>query len=197
MEPILLASGSLRRQDYFKMLKIPFKILVPAIDETNQDNLNAEELCRNLAQRKVEKTISVLKDRMPLWIFGADTLISLDGDIFGKSEDRSHAKETLKKLSGKTHEVWTACALYSNRTRYLDCRCLKTNVTFADIDGETLEWYLDTCEWQGAAGAYKIQGLAACFITNIEGSYSSVVGLPIHLFYTMLIENGYNMENHT
>ncbi|GMO49510.1 MAG: Maf family protein [Termitinemataceae bacterium] len=194
MEAILLASGSLRRQEYFKMLKIPFKIFVPGIDESNTNNLDAKDFAMDLAKRKLDKTLHVTQGKEPLWIFAADTLVSLDGEIFGKSGSRDAAKSVLQKLSGKTHEVWTGCALYNNRTKATDCRCAKTKVTFTEINDASLEWYLNSAEWQGAAGSYKIQGIAACFIDNIEGSYSSVVGLPIHLFYTMLLDNGYKMD---
>ncbi|GMO30297.1 MAG: Maf family protein [Termitinemataceae bacterium] len=195
MEPILLASGSLRRQDYFKMLKIPFKILKPSIEETNPNNLSASELALDLAKRKVEKTISILNERLPNWIFAADTLVSLDNEIFGKSADRVQAESTLKKLSGREHEVWTACALYNGRTKNTDCRICRSTISFVPFSEEDLQWYLDLGEWQGSAGSYKIQGVGACFVKKIEGSYSSVVGLPLHLFYTMLIENGYPMHS--
>ncbi|GMO43521.1 MAG: Maf-like protein [Termitinemataceae bacterium] len=194
MEPIVLASGSLRRQDFFKMLKIPFKIMVPGIDETNTGNLDAKNLAIDISKRKLEKTMEIFQGKMPPWIFAADTLVSLDEEVFGKSADRAGAMSTLRKLSGRTHEVWTACALFNGRKKSIDCRCCNTAVTFAEFTQEDLEWYINSGEWQGAAGSYKIQGLASCFIKKIEGSYSSVVGLPLNLFYTMLLENGYQIH---
>jgi septum formation protein len=195
MESIVLASGSLRRQEYFKMLKLPFRIMPPSIDETNVNNLNAQDLTCYLAKCKVEKIIADLKGRLPLWIFAADTLLSLDGEVIGKSKDREEARQTLKRLSGRSHEVFTGCALYNGKEKKIDCRCEQSSVDFVPLSEADIEWYLDSGEWQGAAGSYKIQGMAGCFIRSIKGSFSSIVGLPLHLFYDMLTENGYPLKN--
>jgi septum formation protein len=82
-------------------------------------------------------------------------------------------------------------ALYSGKEKAVDCRSTVSQVTFAPISPEDIDWYIDTGEWQGVAGAYKVQGLASCFISNINGSYSGIVGLPLREFYVMLKENGY------
>lgn len=191
VDSIILASGSLRRHEYFKMMGIPFKIMPPVIDESFQGGVSPEEFAVQMASKKVEKIIRQLNGKTPQWIFGADTLISLDGTVLGKSSTRENAAETLKKLSGRAHDVVTSCALYCGKTGNIDCRTVKTHVEFAKISDIEMEWYLDTGEWQGAAGSYKIQGLAGCFITSITGSFSAVVGLPMRLLYTMLKENGY------
>jgi septum formation protein len=87
--------------------------------------------------------------------------------------------------------VVTATALYTGREKTIDCRSVTSAVTFASLAAEEIDWYLNTGEWQGVAGAYQVQGLAACFIERVEGSYSSIVGLPLRAFYVMLRENGY------
>lgn len=196
MESIILASGSRRRQDYFKLLGLPHKILPASVDEAYIEGLSPVEFAKKMATAKVEKILSDLGGKIPQWIFGADTLIALDGKVIGKSQTREDAEINLKKLSGRTHEVITACALFCGKNRRLECRDKSTIVHFAEIDKKMLEWYLDTGEWQGAAGSYKIQGLAGCFIEKIEGSFSGVVGLPLRLFYTMLVENGYDYGNY-
>jgi septum formation protein len=192
VESIILASGSLRRQKYFKMLGLPFKIMPPLVNEAYNESTPPDEFARSMAIKKVEKIIEQLNGKIPQWVFGADTLISLDGKALGKSSTREEAETTLKQLSGRTHEVITACALFCGKTRQIDCRTASTTVYFAEILPAELDWYLDTGEWQGAAGSYKIQGLAGCFVTKIEGSFTAVVGLPLRLFYRMLIENGYD-----
>ncbi|MDR1596135.1 MAG: Maf family protein [Treponema sp.] len=192
MEPIILASGSLQRQEFFKLLSLPFSIMPAQIDESTQGNLKPRELAEELAVRKVNKIVELLSGRIPNWIFGADTLISVDGDVYGKPGDRDDAQSMLTRLQGRSHEVVTAMALYRGREKTVDCRSVVSSVTFASIRHEDLEWYLDTGEWQGAAGAYKIQGLAGCFVSGISGSYSGIVGLPMHEFYVMLKENGYS-----
>jgi septum formation protein len=161
------------------------------IEETNTNNLGPRELAEDLAVRKVNRVVELLAGRLPLWIFAADTLIALDGDIFGKPADRENAECMLRSLRGRSHEVITAMALLNGKEKATDCRSVKSAVTFAAISDEELEWYLDTGEWQGAAGAYKIQGLASCFISRIDGSYSGIVGLPMQEFYAMLKDNGY------
>ncbi|MFP3041913.1 Maf family protein [Treponema primitia] len=192
MEPIILASGSLRRQEFFRLLGLPFSIMPARIDEEDHGNLKPRELAEELAVRKVNNIIGLLSSRLPNWIFGADTLISVDGDVYGKPKDREDARKMLTKLQGRNHEVITAMALYSGKEKNIDCRSVVSSVTFAPIPSEDIEWYLNTGEWQGVAGSYKIQGLAGCFVSGINGSYSGIVGLPMHEFYVMLKENGYS-----
>jgi septum formation protein len=192
MEPVILASGSLRRQEYFRLLGVPFSIMPSMIDEDTDENLSPRECVEDLAVRKVNKIISLLHPRSPPWICGADTIISMDGNIFGKPQDKDDAQRMLEKLQGRNHEVITAIALYSGKEKTIDCRSVKSIVTFTPLSEPEIEWYLNTGEWQGVAGAYKIQGLASCFISGIQGSYSAIVGLPMHEFYVMLRENGYS-----
>ena len=191
METIILASASLRRQEYFKLLGLPFSILPAMIDETMPAKTPPEKFTGDLAVRKVQKAMEVMKGRLPRWICGADTVVALDNEVFGKPKDRQEAKQTLQKLSGQIHEVITSMALYSGPEREIDCRTVSCKVNFAPLSKEEIEWYLNTSEWQGVAGAYRIQGLAACFIQSIEGSPSAVVGLPLRDFYVMLRDNGY------
>jgi septum formation protein len=191
MEPIILASGSLRRQEYFRRLGLPFSIMPPLINEEITPADTPGNTAERLAVLKVKKVIEQMKNRTPSWICGADTLVSLEGDIFGKPKDREDAGRMLSRLQGREHEVITAVALYNGREKTMDCRSVVSTVSFAKLSENEIEWYLNTGEWQGAAGAYKIQGLASCFITLVKGSPTSVVGLPMREFYVMLRENGY------
>jgi septum formation protein len=191
MEPVILASGSLRRQDYFRLLGLPFSIMPPLADESPGGITDPRELAEALAVRKVNKIISLLKGRNPPWICGADTVISVKGEIFGKPVNREEAREMLLRLQGRTHEVITAVALFNGKKKAVDCRSVLSAVSFVPLSEEELEWYLDTGEWQGVAGGYKIQGLGGCLVSRIEGSYSAIVGLPLHEFYAMLRDNGY------
>jgi septum formation protein len=191
MEPIILASGSLRRQEYFRLLGLQFSIMPAPIDETFEKGADPKKTAEELSLRKVNKIIEILDGRRALWIVGADTLISVDGHIFGKPENREDAKRMLQNFQGRDQEVITAVTLFNGKEHVIDCRSVTSTVTFAPLRDSEIEWYLNTGEWQGAAGAYKIQGLASCFISNIRGSYSSIVGLPLRDFYVMLKENGY------
>ncbi|MDR0442573.1 MAG: Maf family protein [Treponema sp.] len=191
MEPIILASSSARRQDYFKLLGLPFSILPALIDESRIKEANPLKLTSELAVKKVEKVIEIMKDRLPRWICGADTVISLGGKIFGKPADREEAAKMLAKFQGRQHKVTTSIALFNGREGKIDCRQASCAVSFAPLSDIEIKWYLDTNEWQGVAGAYRIQGLAACFITKIQGCPSTVAGLPLQEFYAMLRDNGY------
>jgi septum formation protein len=192
MESIVLASGSLRRQEYFRLLNLPFKIIAPSMEEHNTKNLPAADFAGEMAKMKLENVLHKLTGKSPLWVFAADTVVELNGTTFAKPATREAAEDILKTLSGNEHNVITACALLNGRTAVTDCFPVSTRVKFAKLSEGELEWYLDTGEWQGAAGAYRIQGLGGCLITDISGSYSNVVGLPLHEFYEMLIRNGYS-----
>jgi septum formation protein len=191
MESIILASGSPRRQEYFKLMGLPFSILPALIDESQVAETDPLKLTAELAVKKVQEVIKIMEGRLPKWICGADTVISMGGKIFGKPADREEAAQMLGKFSGKQHNVTTSVALYNGREGVIDCRSASCSVSFAPLSPAEIEWYLDTNEWQGVAGAYRIQGLAACFITHIKGSPSTVAGLPLHDFYAMLRDNGY------
>ena len=191
MESIILASGSPRRQEYFKLMGLPFSILPALIDEDQITEKNPEKLTEVLAVRKVKKVIEIMKDRLPRWICGADTVIATGNKIFGKPGNREEAAGMLEKLSGKQHRVITSVALYNGHRKKIDSRSAVCTVTFAKLSKKEIEWYLDTNEWQGVAGAYRIQGLAGCLITQIKGSPSTVAGLPLNEFYAMLRSNGY------
>lgn len=191
MESIILASGSLRRQQYFRLLGLPFSIMPSFIDETPEKGRTAKELAGDFAVKKVKKAIETLKDRVPAWICGADTIVSVDGEVYGKPQNREDAGDMLRRLSGREHEVFTAIALYNGRMGVMDSETVSSTVVFAGLCENEIEWYLDTGEWQGAAGAYRIQGLASCFVSSIRGSFSAIVGLPMYEFYAMLRRNGY------
>ena len=191
MEPIILASGSLRRQEYFRLMGLPFNIMPTLIEEEFTEAISPKEATEKLAVRKVNKILELLQGRLPPWICGADTVTSIDGKIFGKPKDRNDAEQMLKMLQGREHEVVTAIALFNGKHKTIDCRSVESKVTFTNLTESEIEWYLSTGEWQGVAGAYRIQGLASCFVTSIKGSYSGIVGLPLREFYAMLRDNGY------
>jgi len=191
MESIILASGSLRRQEFFKLLGLPFSILKAEIDESLVKQTDPLKLTVELAVKKVEKAIEMMSKNVPKWICGADTVIALNSKIFGKPKNREEAAQMLEQLSGKQHKVVTSVALYNGRDKKIDHCSSSCTVTFASLSPEEIEWYLDTNEWQGVAGAYRIQELASNFITKINGSPSTVAGLPLREFYVMLRSNGY------
>ena len=109
-------------------------------------------------------------------VLAVDTLVALDGTIYGKPRDASHARATLAALSGRTHAVVSGLALRrDDDVRVVDAT---TRVTFRDV-GEILQWYVATEEWRERAGGYAIQGRGAALVAGIDGDYLNVVGLPV------------------
>lgn len=171
---LILASGSPRRKQWLEALRIPFTVVIPHIDETPLINEGAQALVERLAQAKAEH---VSRDHVESWILAADTTVSLKGKILNKPRDPSDAIAMLKSLQGQTHEVHTGCCL-----RRADRSILihdMAHVTFRAMSEEEIRWYVSTEEPMDKAGAYAIQGQGAYFITNVEGSYATVMGLPV------------------
>lgn len=194
MEPIILASSSPRRQEILKMLKIPFRVIIPNIDETLSSAIELEQVPELLAREKVTAVIHSLPAGQEIpWVLGADTIILFENEVLGKPQDQNQAFEYLKKLSGKTHTAVTALVLYNGRNHITTSKICKTQVTFSEMTDEEIQWYVETGEWHGAAGGYRIQSLASCFVKKIEGSYSCVIGLPISELYDILKEQGYSI----
>ena len=194
MEPIILASSSPRRQEILKMLKIPYQVIIPNIDETLTNAIESDQIPELLAREKVTAVIQSLPKGQEIpWVLGADTVIYFDGKILGKPQNHEMAIEYLKMLQGKTHTVITAIVLYNGHTHETSSRINRTEVTFSPMTDEEISWYVETGEWHGAAGGYRIQSLASCFVQKIEGSYSCVIGLPISELYDILKKQGYSI----
>jgi len=201
MEPIILASASPRRQDFFRLMGIPFTCVPAMIDETPPPGLTPQQAAEDLALRKALAVADRLHSQNPTpysplptphsWIFAADTIVVLEGEIFGKPADRADARRMLERLSGQRHEVITAMALYNGREKTTSIRSKTSEVAFGPLTEAEIEWYLDSGEWEGVAGAYRLQGLGACLIEGVNGSPSGVAGLPLYDFFGMLKDNGY------
>lgn len=196
MEPIILASSSPRRQEILRMLDIPFQVILPNIDETLTSSVDTEDIPELLAREKVSAVIHSLPSQQEIqWVLGADTVIIKNGRIFGKPQSADEAAEFLKEFQGGSHTVITAVVLYNGKQKSTTSRVAKTKVTFAPMTDDEIQWYLESGEWHGAAGGYRIQSLASIFIEKIEGSQSCVTGLPIHELYDMLKEQNYSILN--
>ena len=192
MEPIILASKSPQRQDILRRLNIPFVCIPSETDETFDPSLPPEKAVEQIALRNAEAVLRSPRTINTPWIIAADTLIFSHGTPMGKPADVEQARSMLQSYSGAPHKVITAICCYDEKLHRLSTRISSSNVCFKALSDAEIEWYLSTGEWQGAAGAYRIQGIAACFITKIEGSYSGIVGLPISELYDILKEHGYS-----
>lgn len=172
---LILGSASPRRKELLSWLNVPFEV-VPSQAKEESSKKEPEEYVLDLARLKARDVHSNLSADKKAIVLGSDTVVALDKKIMEKPKDRDHARQMLHSLSGKWHEVYTAVCLVTEgaESSFVE----KTKVRFDEIDSETLELYLDTGESFDKAGAYGIQGAALAFIAEVQGSYSSVVGLP-------------------
>ncbi|MCL2557595.1 MAG: Maf family protein [Treponema sp.] len=190
MEPIILASESPRRRAFLELLGLPFVCVPAMIDETPEPGLGAREVALDLARKKAlaidgapEGAGGAFGGRL---VLAADTVVALEGGIFGKPASREEAARMLALFSGRRHEVITAIALRDLRDGGIDLRAVECAVDFARLSGAEIDWYLDTGEWRGAAGGYRLQEKGACLIERVLGSPSAVAGLPLRELFVML-----------
>jgi septum formation protein len=179
---IILASASPRRVALLKQIGIDC-IVVPAdIDETALPNESPADYVLRLAAQKAQAIVAKSADKnlpdLHLPILAADTTVALGNTIFGKPENDEDAFNMLKKLSGSTHQVHTAIAVAFNGK--LETALNSTQVEMMSLSDAMIREYIASGEHKDKAGSYAIQGLAACWIKKITGSYTGVMGLPLH-----------------
>ncbi len=150
----------------------PNRIAAPEIDETPRPGELPRAYARRMALEKLTQTPDA-------FVIAADTVVAAGRRILHKTESREEAETYLRLLSGRRHRVHSAVAVAAPDGR-ISCRVVDSAVGFARLDEPQLRAYLQSGEWQGKAGGYAIQGLAAGFIDFLSGSYSGVVGLPLH-----------------
>ena len=175
--PLILASSSPRRRELLNQVGIAYQVIVADIDESIRPGEDAGEYVCRMAR---EKALEVhQRDGVTVAVLGADTAVVVNGRVLGKPVDREDAIRMLESLSGRTHEVWSAVALVSPGGG-LRQRLNITRVTFSELNRAWIESYCDSGEPMDKAGAYGVQGIAAQKISHMEGSYSGVMGLPLH-----------------
>lgn len=177
MRNFVLASQSPRRQELLNALGLSFRILIDTSPETVDFTKSPKEIVKELALQKAQNVFSDCKKEEI--ILSADTMVTLNGVIFGKPDNQENAREMLKTLSGNTHEVYTGfCIMDKEQEKiHTDYEC--TQVTFKNLSNDEIESYISTGEPLDKAGAYGIQGLGSLFIEKINGDYYNVMGLPL------------------
>lgn len=178
---IILASRSPRRAELLAAAGFEFEVLAADVDEAPLEVEDPAEYVERLA---IEKARAVLALRPEARVLGADTTVTIDGEILGKPVNDDDARRMLRLLSGRPHTVLTGVAVAS--ARGIRSGVDTTRVWFMVMTDEDISWYVATGEPADRAGAYAIQGLASRFIPRIEGSYSNVVGLPVALVSSIL-----------
>lgn len=204
---IVLASASPRRRELLAQIGVEADVIPAHIDEEAIRHDHPVTLAVELARAKARAVLERLAGEPEAHaasgpaLLAADTVVAVAGEILEKPADRDDARRMLELLSGRTHQVVTGVAV-----AWLDgnagavasapedrigtsptlARSCETLVTFAELSAQEIDHYLDSDEWHDVAGGYRVQGLAARYVTHLSGSYSNVVGLPLHLVYAIL-----------
>ncbi|WP_104098438.1 Maf family protein [Stutzerimonas kunmingensis] len=176
MGALFLASASPRRRELLAQIGVPFSLVGVSVDETPSPTESPEAYVERVARDKALAGLVSLGDRDGC-VLGADTSVVLDQHILGKPADRADGLAMLAALSGRTHRVMTAVALASRSA--CEVRVVISEVTFRTIYEAEAERYWDSAEPADKAGGYAIQGWGAVFVSQLHGSYSAVVGLPL------------------
>ncbi len=173
---LVLASTSPRRRQILEQLRIPFDVVPPSYDETEEDPV----------AHALGKARSVLGEADGRPVLGCDTEVVCGGRVFGKPDGPEEAEEMLESLAGRTHEVVSGLALLTPAWQELHDEV--TLVRFRELTPRDIAWYVASREWEGRAGGYAIQGRGAALVERIEGDYLNVVGLPVALLVRLLAE---------
>lgn len=186
---LILGSGSPRRLELLAQLGItPDDVQPPDVDETPLKGETPRRYCERVTRDKAQAV-----PRQPGEIaLVADTTVALGRRIFGKPKDREEAAAFLGLLSGRRHRVITSVVVASDAG--LTSRTVESVVRMKRLSDQELASYLDTNDWQGKAGAYAIQGPAGAFIPWISGSYTAIMGLPVHETAMLLAAAGFPMS---
>lgn len=184
--PLILASGSPRRKELLRQLGLTFDIIPAILQETPLAGEPAADFALRMA---TEKAAQIFERHPEACIIAADTIVTLDGVMYGKPHNAEEAYLWLQALNGKTHQVITGMAVSSSKRNLLSKTCTMTHVTFATFTEDILRAYIQTGDPMDKAGAYGIQGMGTFLVQSISGSYSNVVGLPISLLVTILLEH--------
>ena len=171
---IVLASQSPRRVELLKEISSQFEVAPSSIEEVLDPGLRPEENAQNLARAKAESIAPSFPD---CWVIGADTLVTLDHEIFGKPEDKEDAKRILKKLSGREHTVVTGICVVGPE-KSLD-KAVVSQIKIKPLTDQEIEDYIATGEPMDKAGAYAIQGKGNFMVRSFSGSKNNIIGLPL------------------
>ncbi len=184
MQMIYLASQSPRRQELLQQLAVPFDVIDVIVHEQRLADESPLDYVNRVAKEKAGAGLLQLAGQPEAVVLGADTDVVLNGAVLGKPENTGQAFSMLRRLAGQTHEVITAVWLMS-ASQEQHC-VVSSTVRFADMCDDEIHAYIETGEPFGKAGAYAVQGQGAAFIATIQGSYSGIMGLPLHETYQLL-----------
>ncbi len=185
---IILASASPRRKKLLEELGIPIEVIPSDVVE-DEDAKDLKLLPLAMALKKIQAVRSRLGASFDGWLIAADTIVVLGKKVFGKPKDVNEARSMLRSLSNRTHRVFTGYRVEDSAGKSREGTVI-TDVTFARLSDEEIEWYVSTGEPMDKAGAYALQGLGGALVRSISGSYSNVIGLPLFEVVDALRELG-------
>lgn len=177
---VVLASASPRRCEILKNIGMDFSVVASDVDESGvkSEGVPIELYVQELALLKAADVSKKITAPGNTLVIGADTVVVSEGRILGKPADEKAAFEMLKSLSGKTHQVYTGFAVVKKENGMTTCGHECTNVTFCELNDDSIREYIATNEPMDKAGSYGIQGRGSLFVEGISGDYFNVVGLP-------------------
>jgi septum formation protein len=176
MRNFILASGSPRRSELLRSLGVRFEVIPSKAEELHDASIGVGKLCELNAERKATEVAERYREAT---VLGADTLVTLNGKLFGKPADISMAQAMLRELSGRTHDVITGVCLVHRAAGMCSVFHEVTRVTFKRLSDSVVETYVSTVPILDKAGAYGIQERGEMLVEKVDGSYSNVVGLPV------------------
>ncbi len=186
---LVLASSSPQRRAILERLGVAFTVRPTDVEELGEGDPAEVALENALRKARAAQRLGpgAGAGGAGELVLGCDTLVALDGAIYGKPRDERDARATLRALSGATHEVLSGLALLSSSgggdvlkgVAVERTAVVRTAVSFRELDDRMLDWYLARGEWRGRAGGYAIQGAGAALVRSVEGDYENVVGLPL------------------
>lgn len=185
---VILASNSPRRSEIMKLMGLEFDVIVSNVEESTEENDPGNIVC-DLALQKAEAVSKLVKEDT-VTIIGADTIVVADGRIIGKPRNEENAKEWLRLLSGREHNVYTGVAIVTKSNNRVEHRnfVTKSSISFQTMTEQEIADYVGTGEPMDKAGGYAIQGIGGRYIKGIKGDYFSTVGLPMNELYNKLKE---------
>jgi len=189
---LVLASASQRRRELLGQIGLSPTIMIADIDENPQKHEKPQPYAVRMASEKVLKVRNQNADAVNKFILAGDTVVACGQRILPKTEDEASARTCLALLSGRRHRVYGGIALISP-DGHLRTRLVTSMVRFRTLTPDDIDSYIATGEWQGKAGGYAIQGMAAIFVQQISGSYSNIVGFSLFDVAAMLGGQGFDV----
>ena len=182
---LVLASESPRRAQLFRLIGLDFVVRKSGVDEDNDVPQEPRQHVLTLSRRKAEHVAAAETEAL---VVGADTIVVIDGEILGKPSSPQHAYDMLRRLSGRTHRVFTGFTVVETQTGASVADVEVTEVHFRELEDDEIWRYIETGSPMDKAGAYGIQDQSAVFVDRISGCFYNVVGFPLARFYVRMRE---------